>query len=376
MVNGEIHAWNTLNRKPVLAKWEKGRFTEITATEEPPGEANWIGPPLLDLQVNGYAGIDFQQDDLTEADLLHAVEQLGQACCDRILLTLVTDDWEAMTRRLAKARQLREAHPALGQAIAGWHIEGPFLSPEAGYCGAHSPDKMLRPTPERIAELRSLTGDDPLLLTMAPEIDGGLAGFAAARERGIRVSIGHTNAPAHILRRVTAGGSVGFTHLGNGCPATLDRTDNIVWRALDTPGLTCGLIPDRWHVSPTLFRLIHRLVEPDSFYYTTDAMAAAGAPPGKYRLGELELEVGPEQIVRLPGTPNLAGSALTPIDGIRRAAEMLDTDWQNVWPKFSQAPARFMGLPEAFTIGAPATFALIETDPANRIVKHSIQTAA
>ncbi|MDP7050402.1 MAG: N-acetylglucosamine-6-phosphate deacetylase [Verrucomicrobiota bacterium] len=372
---GQIHAWNILDRKPVLAKWDEGRFTQIIATEEPPAEDRWIGPPLLDIQVNGYAGIDFQRDDLSEADLLHAVEQLAQACCNQILLTLVTDDWESMTRRLANAKQHRDTHPALAQAIVGWHIEGPFLSPETGYCGAHPADKMLRPTPERIAELRALTGDDPLLLTMAPEIDGGLSAFAAARELGIRVSIGHTNAPGHILRRVTAGGPVGFTHLGNGCPATLDRADNIVWRALDTPGLTCGLIPDRWHVSPTLFRLIHRLVAPDSIYYTTDAMAAAGAPPGKYRLGQLELEVGPEQIVRLPGTPNLAGSALTPIDGVHRAAEMLDCDWQEVWPRFSQAPARFMGLKEGFTIGSPSNFALIETDSANRIVAHSLQMA-
>jgi N-acetylglucosamine-6-phosphate deacetylase len=373
MNQGEIHAWNILDRKPVLAKWDEGLFTEITPTDEPPTEAKWIGPPLVDIQVNGYAGIDFQQDDLSEADLLHAVEQLGQACCGQILFTLVTDDWEAMTRRLARAKQLRDAHPALGRAIAGWHIEGPFLSAETGYCGAHPADKMLRPTPERVIELRNLTGDDPLLLTMAPEVNGGLKGFATARELGIRVSIGHTNAPEHILRRVTAAGPAGFTHLGNGCPATLDRADNILWRALETPGLTCGLIPDRWHLSPALFRLIHRLVNPDSIYYTSDAMAAAGAPPGKYRLGQLELEVGPEQIVRLPGTPNLAGSALTPIEGVRRAAEMLDCDWQDVWPKFSQAPARFMGLVEGFSVGARANFALIKTGSANQIVSHSLQ---
>ena len=104
-------------------------------------------------------------------------------------------------------------------------------------------------------------------------------------------------------------------------------------------------------------------------------MAAAGAPPGKYRLGELELEVGPEQIVRLPGTPNLAGSALTPIEGVRRAAEMLNCDWQDVWPKFSRAPARFMGLEKGFRAGAAANFALIETDSANRILAHSLQVA-
>ncbi len=375
MSSGEIHAWNILDGKPVFAKWDEGRFTEIAHADEPPTEAKWIGPPLLDIQVNGYAGIDFQQDSISEADLIHAIGQLGQACCSRILFTLVTDDWEAMTRRLAKAKQLRDANPAIGRAIAGWHIEGPFLSPETGYCGAHPADKMLRPTPERIAELRDIAGEDPLLLTMAPEIDGSLEGFAAARDLGIRVSAGHTNAPSHILRRVTAGGPAGFTHLGNGCPTTLDRADNILWRALDTPDLTYGLIPDRWHVAPALFRLIHRLVEPDSIYYTTDAMAAAGAPPGTYPLGHLKLEVGPEQVVRLPGTRNLAGSALTPIEGVHRAAEMLDTDWQSVWRRFSEIPARFMGIDEGFTIGSTADFVTIETDSTNRITSHDLLLA-
>ena len=373
MESGEIHAWNILNHQPVLARWSNGLFTKITQIDSPPPESQWIAPPLMDLQVNGYAGVDFQQDDLTEADLLHAVQQLGQACCNQILFTLVTDDWETMTSRLAKAKILRDSHPTLRQAIVGWHIEGPFLSHIKGYCGAHRGDKMIEPTPDRIAELRNLSGNDPLLLTMAPEIDGGLAGFAAARELDIHVSIGHTNATANILRRVTVGGTTGFTHLGNGCPATLDRADNILWRALDTPGLTCGLIPDQWHLSPTLFRLIHRLIDPDSIYYTTDAMSAAGAPPGKYRLGHLELEVGPEQIVRLPGTRNLAGSALTPIDGVRRAAEMLGCDWQIVWPRFSSAAARFLGLSEGLSVGAPSNFVVIETDSANRIVSHSLQ---
>ena len=129
MSHGQIHAWNILDRKPVLAKWEEGLFTEITPTDEPPAKAKWIGPPLLDLQVNGFAGIDFQQDDLSEADLLHAVEQLGQACCGQILFTLVTDDWEAMTRRLTRARQLRDAHPALiSPAVIGASGSHPLLA--------------------------------------------------------------------------------------------------------------------------------------------------------------------------------------------------------------------------------------------------------
>lgn len=367
MANGEVHAWNILDRQPVLAKWDNGIFTDITPTTEPPAQNKWIGPPLVDLQVNGFAGIDFQQDGLTAEQLLHATNALGQAGCGRFFFTLITDDWEAMTRRLAKAKQLRDANQALGQAIAGWHIEGPFLSAEPGYCGAHPPDLMLDPTPEQLEEIREITSDDPVLLTMAPERESGLSAFAKARELGFRVSIGHTNAPGHIMRRVTAGGSTGFTHLGNGCPAEMKRDDNILWRGLDTPGLTYSLIPDRWHVSPALFRILHRLIDRDTLYYTTDAMAAAGSTPGKYSLGHLELEVGPEEIVRLPGTPNLAGSALTPINAIRHAADMLRCDWQDIWKHYSTIPAQFAKLPDGFEPGARAELVEIETGPGDRI---------
>ena len=367
MANGEVHAWNILDRQPVLAKWDNGIFTDITPTTEPPAQNKWIGPPLVDLQVNGFAGIDFQHDGLTAVQLLHATNALGQAGCGRFFFTLFTDDWEAMTRRLAKAKQLRDANQALGQAIAGWHIEGPFLSAEPGYCGAHPPDLMLDPTPEQLEEIREITSDDPVLLTMAPERESGLSAFAKARELGFLVSIGHTNAPGHIMRRVTAGGSTGFTHLGNGCPAEMKRDDNILWRGLDTPGLTYSLIPDRWHVSPALFRILHRLIDRDTLYYTTDAMAAAGSTPGKYSLGHLELEVGPEEIVRLPGTPNLAGSALTPINAIRHAADMLRCDWQDIWKHYSTIPAQFAKLPDGFEPGARAELVEIETGPGDRI---------
>ena len=367
MANGEIHAWNILDRQPVLAKWDNGIFTEFTHTTEPPAQNEWIGPPLVDLQVNGFAGVDFQQDDLTAEQLLHATNALGQAGCGSFFFTLITDNWEAMTRRLAKAKQHRDANQALGQAIAGWHIEGPFLSAEPGYCGAHPPDLMLDPTPEQLEEIWEITSDDPVLLTMAPERKSGLSAFAKARELGFRVSIGHTNAPGHIMRRVSAGGSTGFTHLGNGCPVELKRDDNILWRALDTPGLTYSLIPDRWHVSPALFRILHRLIDRDTLYYTTDAMAAAGSAPGKYSLGHLELEVGPEEIVRLPGTPNLAGSALTPINAILHAADMLRCDWQEIWRNYSTIPAQFAKLSDGFEPGARAEFVEIETGPGDRI---------
>lgn len=309
------------------------------------GETPSTPASLVDLQVNGFAGVDFQAHDLSEEPLLRAVEKLENARCSRCLFTLITDEWGSLLAKLDRARRLRRGAPRLRSAIAGWHLEGPFLSREPGYHGAHDPALMLAPTPDRIHALREATAGDVVLLTLAPERKGAMDAIALAVSLGMKVSLGHTNASAACLREAVAAGATGFTHLGNACPQTLDRHDNILWRVLDTPGLYITLIADKRHVSPPLFRLVHRAIPGDRIIYITDAMSAAGAPPGRYRIGKLELEVGEDRVARFPGGTNFAGSCATPIEAVMNAAEMLDVPWQETWPRMSVVPARWLGLP-------------------------------
>jgi N-acetylglucosamine-6-phosphate deacetylase len=307
---GEIHARHYATGETVCVRWRNGQITHLESVHPEHNLDLWIAPALVDVQVNGYAGVDFQRDDVSAADLLVAVRELRAAGCTRFLLTLITDEWAKLMARLRRLRELRSQSAELVRAIAGWHIEGPFLSPEPGYCGAHNPSQMLDPTITHIRELRALTEGDPLLLTLAPERRGAIDAISFAVSVGIKISLGHTNAPATALRQAIDAGATGFTHLGNACPQQLDRHDNILWRVMDTPGLQAGLIPDGIHVSPLLFRLIYRVLGEKGIYLTTDAMSAAGAPPGRYTIGSLELEVGEDQIVRQPGKTNFAGSAL------------------------------------------------------------------
>lgn len=363
MNDGELLAWHYATRQPVRLRWTGGKIIEAAATSEQPPRDRWVAPALVDLQVNGYAGVDFQQDNLSTEDLLRAVRALHRDGCGQILLTLISDEWPRLMARLAHVRTLRDASPELRRAIAGWHIEGPFLSSEAGFRGAHRSEVMCDPKPEQMEELRVVTGADPVMLTLAPERLDAIAAIAQATALGLTVSLGHTNAPSKRLAQAIRAGARGFTHLGNGCPRELDRSDNILWRLFETPTLRVGVIPDRVHVSPALFRLIHREIGPDRIYYVSDAMAAAGAPPGHYRLAHLELEVGEDGIVRLPGTGNLAGSALQPIEGVFRAASMLDVPWQTVWPRYSDAPAEWLGLPHGLDSGAAAAFCVLTVTP-------------
>ncbi len=356
---GEIAGRHFATGDPIRLLWEGGRLSRIEPFTGPAPDT-WLAPPLFDLQVNGYGGIDFQQDSLSADQLLSAVRQLRTDGCARFLLTLITDDWTRLMHRLACLRRLRAQSPELLHAIAGWHIEGPFLSPKPGFHGTHDPALMCDPAPRHIRELRAGTGADLVLLTLAPERAGGIEAVSLATSLGIKVGLGHTDASAEVLERAIQAGAVCFTHLGNGCPSELNRHDNILWRVLDISELPVSLIPDRIHVSPPFFRLVHRLLEP-RISYITDAMAAAGAPPGRYTLGQLELEVGPDQVVRRPGSPFLSGSALRPIDGILRAAQMLRCSWQAVWPRFSEVPAAMVGLECRLVTGQPSEFCVLRS---------------
>ena len=374
-MQGEVCGWHYATRQPVRLQWREGRITEIEETKAPLADDVWIAPTLFDLQINGYGGVDFQQDDLSVEDLLSAARKLQAAGCGRFLLTLITDEWPKLIARLGHLRSLRSQSAELQAAVAGWHVEGPFLSAEPGFHGAHDPALTLDPTPEHILELRELTGTDPLLLTLSPERPGALKAIAVAVSRGMKVGLGHTNASAEILRQAVAAGATGFTHLGNGCPRELDRHDNILWRVFETSGLKVSLIPDQIHVSPPLFRLVHRVLGADAVYYTTDAMSAAGMPPGRYKLGKMELEVGSDQIVRQPGKSLFAGSALRPIDGVFRAAQMLGCPWKEVWRRFSEAPAKLMGLRNELLVGQPADFCLLKPEGKNQLLELQVQGA-
>ncbi len=340
---------------------------ELAATTGASAAATETPSGLFDPQINGFAGVDFQRDGVTPAELVQSVRGLRTAGCTRFLLTLITDRWESLPARLRHLRSLRTGSVELQHAIAGWHLEGPFLSEKPGFHGAHDPALMLDPTSERIRELREATGDDLVLLTLAPERAGGIEAIELAGSLGMKVSLGHTDASAACLRDAVSAGATGFTHLGNACPQQLDRHDNILWRVLDTPGLTVSLIPDQRHVSPALFRLIHRALPSERIIYTTDAMAAAGAAPGRYTLGRLELEVGEDRVVRQPGRTNFAGSSATPIEAVFNAAEMLGVPWQETWERMSLAPARWLGLPVPELPGPTDDHCQVKTSPDDRV---------
>lgn len=300
-------------------------------------------PSLFDLQVNGYAGVDFQNSALTQADLRRAVDALRGAQTHRILLTLITDDMEALAGKFARIERFRAADAVIAETVCGYHLEGPFMSPEDGYRGAHPAEYMRAPDLAAFQRLQAAAGGNIRLLTLAPEWPGSVEFIAALAGDGVVVSLGHTNASEEQIDAAVRAGATMITHLGNGCPVTLPRHDNVIQRLLARDELTACLIPDGGHLPPFTVRNFFRAKPRGQVLLTTDAMAAAGASPGLYRIGRLEVE-SRDGFVRAPGSANLAGSCLTPPDGVANAAKWIGIPETEARAMFSTAVADRFGI--------------------------------
>lgn len=264
----------------------------------------------FDIQVNGYGGVDFNQDHLTLPDLLRACEHLRRDGTRSILATIITDSVEKMAARLQTLARLRQAHPVVEEMIAGIHIEGPFLSPVDGFRGAHPLDAIRSADPGLMRELLQAAGGLVRLVTLAPEQDPQGATVRFLREAGVLISAGHTNASLEELRSAIRAGLTMFTHLGNACPAELPRHDNVIQRALHLRDhLTLCFIADGVHIPWFALKNYLDLAGLERTIITTDAMAAAGLGPGLYKLGRWEVEVGEDRAARAPGGKHLVGSA-------------------------------------------------------------------
>jgi len=275
---------------------------------------------LFDIQVNGFAGVDFQAARPEAAALRHACGALRRHGTHRILLTLITDDIDALEEKFARIEEIRAGDPLVRETVPGYHLEGPWLNPADGYRGAHPRRFIKAPDGREFRRLQKAAGGAIRLVTLAPEWPGSARFIARLAREGVVVALGHTDAGDRDIDRAIAAGARLCTHLGNGCPSLLHRHENVIQRLLARDELTACLIPDGIHLPPSVFRNLLRAKPAGKVLITTDAMAAAGAPPGRYTVGSVTVECGPDRVVRMPGTPYFAGSSLTLDRGVANAA--------------------------------------------------------
>ncbi len=280
----------------------------------------------LDLQLNGYRGLDFADAALDPARLA--------ACCaayradggGRFLATLITDDLAVMERRVAALAAAIEGDPRIAATVAGIHVEGPFISGERGFVGAHPAAHARDATVADALRLVDAGRGHVRMLTLAPERDRGCAAIGALAARGVLVAAGHCDPSRACLAEACAAGLSCFTHLGNGCPHLLPRHDNVIQRVLACDALPfVTLVADGVHLPPFVLRSWLRLLGPDRAIVVSDATAAAGMGPGTYRLGATTVTVGPDGAAWSEDRTHLMGSTAT-MPVLRRVLGASDPD--------------------------------------------------
>lgn len=302
----------------------------------------------IDLQVNGYAGVDFNDTGLTADALDHALGAMradGVAAC---LPTLITAPADVLAARFA-ALDRAVAQSRLGPTmVPGYHLEGPFLSPEPGYAGCHPPAAMVAPDAGLVERLEGPLVRPILLLTLAPERPGaaGLIRWAAAR--GKLVAIGHSAATPDKIAAAVAAGARLSTHLGNALFHTQPKFANPMMAQLAEDCLSASFIADGRHVPPFALKVLLRAKGVARSLLVSDATAAAAAPPGRYRFAGMEIVRSEDGTVTLAGTATLAGSALR----LGQAVENL-----MAWGLASAAEADRMAADNPMALLAPAVAA-------------------
>ena len=312
-------------------------------------------PGLFDLQVNGFGGVDFNAANLAADDVATALEGIRATGVTRCLPTLITSSLPHFARNARLIARLADS------TIAGLHMEGPYLSREDGPRGAHPLEQVIGATIDDFERRQASADGRIVLVTLAPEAPGALPLIEYLVGHGVRVALGHTDAAPRQIADAIAAGATLATHLGNGCAQMLPRHPNVIWELLAADALAASFIADGHHLPPATLKAMVRAKSAGRSILVTDATAAAGGAPGRYAIGGVACDLGPDGRVSLPGTPYLAGSALTMTAAIANTARWTGLAVAQVVAMASTVPAQAIGMPTAGTI-------TIEWDTARQVL--------
>ncbi len=292
------------------------RPTEKTATA-------YLSAGLVDLQVNGFRGLDLNAGAVTSSLVLSLCKELLSVGVTTWLPTLITASEASITQALEAIAASRAGHQLIAEMVPGVHVEGPSISDRDGPRGAHPLAHVRPPSIAEFDRWQKASGGLVSMVTLAPEHDGSLVYIRALTARGVIVALGHTAATPEEIHAAAQAGATLSTHLGNGAAATLPRHPNFVWAQLADDRLTASFIADGWHLPADTFKAMLRAKGLDRAILVSDMVALAGMPPGRYRqpVGG-DVEVTPEGRISVAGTPYLAGASLSLSANVAMTAEM------------------------------------------------------
>lgn len=332
---------------------EGGSIIEIDAADaarrpDLGDEKQYLAPGLVDLQINGYAGIDWNDPATPPERIAEAARRLRATGVVAFYPTVITGSRKHISRCLALLARAVDEYPDAARAVPGLHLEGPYISPEDGARGAHPAAHARPPDWDEFQMWQDDCGGRISIVTLAPEWPEALGFIERAVSSGVLVAIGHTSATPGRIREAVSAGARLSTHLGNGSHAVLPRHENYLWAQLADDDLEASFIADGHHLPPYVLKCMVRAKGVERGILVTDAIAAAGLGAGRHRLGDIEVEVSETGRVSLPGTPYLAGSVLKLDEAVANAVRFAGVELDAAMRCASLHPARLLGITNRF----------------------------
>jgi len=347
-IDSKVEGLLYIDQSPVSIEIADGKIKQISKIKELSGtnENIYVAPGLIDNQVNGFAGVSFSFSggELTSEGIEKATRALWEAGVTTYLATLTTNDHEILLNNFKILAETME-NPGLHGSIAGFHLEGPYISPEDGYRGAHPARYVRKPDWEEFMEFYEASGGNILQVTLAPEIDGAMEFISQCRDKGIIVGLGHHNASTEIITEAIDKGARIATHLGNGCANLINRHLNPLWPQLSDDRLMISIIGDGFHLRPEEIRVFYKVKGPEKTIITSDVTHFAGLPPGEYTTPKGEMiELTPEGMIRYPAQNVLYGSASPITKGVGNVMKVTGCSLRQAIRMASTNPAMLYGL--------------------------------
>lgn len=320
------------------------RPTAIQVPDKNQMELPYCGPGLTDLQVNGIAGIDFNEPDLTLEGIRKTVDTLLAKGVTGFFPTLITNNPQIVEKNLITIDRACRKDPLINSCILGIHLEGPFISSFEGAKGAHPEKYIQKPSWELIEKYQKASGGRIKLITLAPELEGATALIQRCREENIITAIGHSSASCKEINQAVVAGTTLSTHLGNAVPLMLPRHPNILWDQLAQEGLFASLIADGFHLDKSFLEIVLK-VKGEKALLVSDSTKFCGMKAGKYQspIGE---EIILEENGRLSmkyGNGLLAGAAKNLLDGIEYLVKENIIGLPKAWKMASLTPLSLTG---------------------------------
>jgi N-acetylglucosamine-6-phosphate deacetylase len=340
--NASAFAVDCINGDITKLVFQNGMLTEIVPGKCTDSNLSFVGPGLIDLQVNGINGIDFNNADLTVQEVTDATYYLLSQGVTTFLPTVITNSEDSICSIVSTICKACSLNTLVNDCIFGIHLEGPFLSAVTGAKGAHNEAYLTLPDWSLFEKFQQAAGGRIKLVTIAPELEGAIAFIGKCSEQKIMVSIGHSMANSEQIQLAVDAGASMATHLGNGVPLLLPRHPNVLWDLLANEQLAACIIADGVHIPDSFIKVVMR-TKSASTIVVSDATCFAGMPPGEYKNhigGTVILDANKR--VSMKSEPGLlAGAAKTLLENVET---LLDHELATLGEAWKMASLNVTGL--------------------------------